>query len=138
MSAHVSASSGVDDDTYFCMVMHVPFHIRSLQFQQGGTDYGLFATAFVIEFCIGNNPRVLDISYCSVTVMYLSQISLNSIFVHVGMTRKDGRALSHECSHPRRKFFLFLFLFIRESVDSLCRDGADAQYMQYLSKSCIT
>ena len=27
---------------------------------------------------------------------------------------------------------------IRESVDSLCRDGADAQYMQYLSKSRIT
>ena len=26
---------------------------------------------------------------------------------------------------------------IRESVDSLCRDGADAQYMQYLSKSRI-
>ena len=29
-------------------------------------------------------------------------------------------------------------LCIRESVDSLCRDGADAQYMQYLSKSRIT
>ena len=29
-------------------------------------------------------------------------------------------------------------LLIRESVDSLCRDGADTQYMQYLSKSCIT
>ena len=28
--------------------------------------------------------------------------------------------------------------FIRESVDSLCRDGADAQYMQYLRKSRIT
>ena len=27
---------------------------------------------------------------------------------------------------------------IRESVDSLCRDGADAQYMQYISKSRIT
>ena len=27
---------------------------------------------------------------------------------------------------------------IRESADSLCRDGADAQYMQYLSKSRIT
>ena len=27
---------------------------------------------------------------------------------------------------------------IRESVDSLCRDGADAQYMQYLSKSRVT
>ena len=27
---------------------------------------------------------------------------------------------------------------IRESVDSLCRDGANAQYMQYLSKSRIT
>ena len=29
-------------------------------------------------------------------------------------------------------------LLVRESVDSLCRDGADAQYMQYLSKSRIT
>ena len=28
--------------------------------------------------------------------------------------------------------------YIRESVDSLCRDGADAQYMQYLSKIRIT
>ena len=27
---------------------------------------------------------------------------------------------------------------IRESVDFLCGDGADAQYMQYLSKSRIT
>ena len=27
---------------------------------------------------------------------------------------------------------------IRESVDSLCRDGADVQYMQYLNKSRIT
>ena len=27
---------------------------------------------------------------------------------------------------------------IRESVDSLCRDGADTQCMQYLSKSRIT
>ena len=27
---------------------------------------------------------------------------------------------------------------IRDSVDSRCRDGADAQYMQYLSKSRIT
>ena len=31
-----------------------------------------------------------------------------------------------------------LVVYIRESVDSLCRDGADAQYMQYLSKSRIT
>ena len=45
---------------------------------------GIFAIAFVIEFCIGNNPECCtDISYCSVTVMYSSQISLNSIFVHV-------------------------------------------------------
>ena len=28
-------------------------------------------------------------------------------------------------------------MFIRESVDSLCRDGAEAQYIQYLSKSRI-
>ena len=31
-----------------------------------------------------------------------------------------------------------IYSSIRESVDSLCRDGADAQYMQYLSKSRIT
>ena len=30
------------------------------------------------------------------------------------------------------------WIVIRESVDSLCRDGADVQYMQYLSKSRIT
>ena len=50
------ALSGVNDEAYFCMVMYVPFHIRSLQFQ-GDTDYGLFAIAFMIEFCIGNNPE---------------------------------------------------------------------------------
>ena len=33
---------------------------------------------------------------------------------------------------------VYLTHTIRESVDSLCRDGADAQYMQYLSKSRIT
>ena len=34
--------------------------------------------------------------------------------------------------------FKTLTVDIRESVDPLCRDGADAQYMQYLSKSHIT
>ena len=32
---------------------------------------------------------------------------------------------------------LIIELTIRESADSLCRDGADAQYMQYLSKLTI-
>ena len=36
------------------------------------------------------------------------------------------------------KLFVPLKVLIRESVDSLCRDGADAQYMQYLSKSRTT
>ena len=35
-------------------------------------------------------------------------------------------------------YYTILYYTIRESVDSLCRDGADAQYMQYLSKSRIT
>ena len=35
--------------------------------------------------------------------------------------------------HPQ-----FVSLLIRESVNSLCRDGADAQYMQYLGKCHIT
>ena len=34
------------------------------------------------------------------------------------------------------KHYIFAALVIRESaVDSLCRDGADAQYMQYLAKA---
>ena len=30
--------------------------------------------------------------------------------------------------------WVYLGIIIRESVDSLCRDGADAQYMQYFNK----
>ena len=37
--------------------------------------------------------------------------------------------------HPY--IFLCFYLLVRESVDSLCRDGGNAQYMQYLSKSRI-
>ena len=33
---------------------------------------------------------------------------------------------------------VFFALVLRELVDSLCRNGADAQYMQYLNKSRIT
>ena len=42
------------------------------------------------------------------------------------------------CLHSLAGCFPILSVWIRESVDSLCRDGADVQYMQYLSKSCIT
>ena len=50
----------------------------------------------------------------------------------------DG-AGGQQCSVPIMLFNNFSILhLIRESVDSLCRDGADAQYMQYLSKSRIT
>ena len=42
----------------------------------------------------------------------------------------------------KRKHYIINYVIVinhvRESVDSLCRDGADAQYMQYLSKCCIT
>ena len=40
--------------------------------------------------------------------------------------------------HTFKQLGHILVSVIRESVDSLCRDGADAQYMQYLSKSRIT
>ena len=40
--------------------------------------------------------------------------------------------------HPLSSSPTPIFQIIRESVDSLCRDGADVQYMQYLSKSRIT
>ena len=55
---------------------------------------------------------------------------------------QGGEGLEFPPSPPSYKFpypeILKLSMVIRESVDSLCRDGADAQYMQYLSKSRIT
>ena len=36
------------------------------------------------------------------------------------------------------QIILAMFCIVRELVDSLCRDGADAQHMQYLRKSRIT
>ena len=41
-------------------------------------------------------------------------------------------------SEPHTSLFNCDFSYIRESVDSLCRDDADVQYMQYLSKCPIT
>ena len=51
-----------------------------------------------------------------------------------------GLAQVHPNTQFKTNFHLVdsYILHIRESVDSLCRDGADAQYMQYLSKSRIT
>ena len=49
-------------------------------------------------------------------------------------------SLKHNCIYIYKKMCSRSRIdlsFIRESVDSLCRDGADAQYMQYLSKSLI-
>ena len=43
-----------------------------------------------------------------------------------------------EIYKPYPSWGVLMLALIRESVDSLCRDGADAQYMQYLSKSGIT
>ena len=42
------------------------------------------------------------------------------------------------CINSKYIVVIYTGIFIRESVDSLCRDGADAQYMQYLSKNRIT
>ena len=41
-------------------------------------------------------------------------------------------------SKPTVGSWMVDFLYIKELVDSLCKIGADAQYMQYLSKSHIT
>ena len=56
---------------------------------------------------------------------------VNSMTQNQALVQKPG-----ESGLARQLFYLI----IRESVDSLCRNGADAQYMQYLliSKSHIT
>jgi len=49
---------------------------------------------------------------------------------HITNTAADFPAYSEQYS--------IYICIIRESIDSLCRDGANAQYMQYLSKCRIT
>ena len=46
-----------------------------------------------------------------------------------------GRCLLQEVLLQRH--IPHLTAFVRESLDSLCRDGTNVQYMQYLSKSCL-
>jgi len=66
---------------------------------------------------------------------------------HGGAYPQDS--LSFLVSRGKRTNFSWAYIYMvaamteslmwpSESVNSLCRDGADAQYMQYLSKSRIT
>ena len=55
--------------------------------------------------------------------------SFSTIYASITHAMLELVVLDEECSMRQ---------IIRESVDSLCRDGADTQYMQYLSKSRIT
>ena len=61
--------------------------------------------------------------------MYKFYISIASILIDAGMA-------STTSAYTMRK--VTIVSVNRESVDSLGRDGANAQYMQYLSKSHIT
>ena len=63
---------------------------------------------------------------------------LGSFLVLSAYNAKYVPVLIVRCSVDKASLNLVLKCIIRESVDSLCRDGADAQYMQYLSKSHIT
>ena len=53
-------------------------------------------------------------------------------------SKASGHTVALKVSATYGKVDSLWWEYIRESVDSLCRDGVDAQYMQYLSKSPIT
>ena len=74
-----------------------------------------------LVYCTLQNILSKIIGYYScITPSYSKSSGCNRVIISVG------------------KVVTQLYIIIRESVDSLCRDGADAQYMQYLSKSRIT
>ena len=65
-------------------------------------------------------------------------LSSDEFYRKHGITRVE---YGGECIYQEGmvQIYMLIFLCIRESVDSLCRDGADAQYIkQYLRKSRIT
>ena len=75
--------------------------------------------------CREGNPMRCDPQYTDTRERKRTKTSYKN---SKGLTewQAGSRMGHHKCSY-----------FIRESVDSLCRDGADAQYMQYLRKSRI-
>ena len=55
-----------------------------------------------------------------------------------GMGSGGNAPRDNRCQQLAMLYFQVYVCVIRELVDSLCSDGANAQYMQYLSKSCRT
>ena len=53
--------------------------------------------------------------------------------IHIGTSYMYEYLLQSLCIQPASGTYLIIELTIRESVGSLCRDGADAQYMQYIT-----
>ena len=88
-------------------------------------------TTHVTSFCVSYGGHGIPLHFTSTgrIRLHLYLVHCQVLTVEIGphiQTFYDD-TLYCECVH-----------LIRESVDSLCRDGADAQYMQYLSKSRIT
>ena len=62
-----------------------------------------------------------------------------AIIKMIGTEEWKGLSCESRVQSMKRKLvYRVIYKLIRESVDSLCRDGTDMQYMQYLSKSRIT
>ena len=91
----------------------------------------LIATSHVSLITIASNLVITESHWCYlILLLFLQQNSM-------GMMATQNVATT-EFLFKITIMFCSELVHIRESVDSLCRDGADAQYMQYLSKSRIT
>ena len=60
------------------------------------------------------------------------------IIVPVDKAEQPGLSLFHRINFQSQHGMDMGVKLTRESVDFLCRDGADTQYMQYLSKTHVT
>ena len=64
-------------------------------------------------------------------------LQLHHCLLYVGKNMYSSTKYDVQTLNPIIILCMLLPYIIRESVDSLCRDGADVQYMQYLRKSRI-
>ena len=64
---------------------HLLFEMERTQFQQGGADCGLFAIAYAVDYCYGNNPATKRYAYTNYYWMKHYNIY---VYIHADTTRE--------------------------------------------------
>ena len=135
-----------------CPLLGLPSSLGSWVIPQGRCSQGACTETYFFHFCAYHMPAKLygslaqlevapshthlrlSVNFCS---LHCAKLFLSSYYT-IQQTTDKHTYTGYWCVQWVLVCTLNFRVSIRESVDSLCRDGADAQYMQYLSKSHIT